>query len=99
MVSRLLAPLLLLCSGCASYVALDVNSTPPGAMVLVRDQVLGTTPTGVLIYETSERMVQVTLEKMGFKPVSVVLTFNAPYATKEEARQKPGRVDRYLKPR
>ena len=97
--TRLLLTLLLLCSGCTSYVALDVNSTPSGAKVYVRDEFLGTTPTGVVIYETSEQQVPVTLEKMGYKPVSVVLTFNAPYATEEEARQKPGRVDRYLKPR
>ena len=93
-----LLALLALAPGCAGYVTLDVTSQPAGANVFIGHERLGETPTGVVVVRTSEPRLPVTLEKLGYKPVAVVLPVR-PYDSEAAAREKPHRLSLNLVPR
>lgn len=84
--------------GCAGYVTLDVTSQPAGANVFIGHERLGATPTGVVVVRTSEPRLPVTLEKLGYKPIAVVLTVR-PHDSEAAAREKPHRLSLDLVPR
>lgn len=88
----------LLAAGCGGLVALDVDSTPQGAKVFVDDELIGTTPTGVVLLRPSEERLAVTLELLNHKPVAIYLPVRT-FEDEEAARKKPYRLDLVLKPR
>lgn len=72
--SAVLAIALALISGCATIVKgttakIPVASDPPGADVLVDGNLVGQTPTAVVLKKTSDHLV--TVQKVGYQPQSV----------------------------
>ncbi len=92
---------LLALAGCKARIALEVESEPSGANVFVNDALVGRTPTGVLILELpkDDPTAAITLEKLDWKPLTMLITFARPHDTEEAARADVNRYRLTLQPR
>ncbi len=66
---------------------IKVQSTPPGARVIVGGQVVGTTPTTLKLPEGNK--VRITLKKSGYKTRSLSVTPKANKLTRVKVSLKP----------
>ncbi len=100
----LVVPLLLLAiSGCSSYGAAKIQSTPPGAEVvnLEDDSLLGTTP--VMVHWKNDReeskLITVRFHKPGYNDKVTAFWVNMRHGTRTEAESEPQTVKVELKPK
>jgi len=64
----------------------------------VGSELLGVTPTGVVVRSTSEERLAITFEKLGYKPVAIYLPVRT-WDSEAEARDRPYVLERTLVPR
>lgn len=75
-----------------------MRSTPAGAKIYIGGDLLGVTPTGVVVRRTSEERLPITFEKLGYKPLAIYLPVRT-WDSEAEARERPYVLERKLAPR
>ncbi|RMG17741.1 MAG: hypothetical protein D6731_03535 [Planctomycetota bacterium] len=92
---------LLLLTGCRGWIAVEVDSEPPGAMVFRADtgEFLGETPTQVLDLRVGRANLPLALRKVGYRSKTILVPGEPSYETPEEAREHLTRYRFVLDPR
>lgn len=99
----LIAAVLVTFSGCASYGAAKIQSTPSGAEIvnLEDDSLLGTTP--VMIHWKNDReeskLITVRFHKPGYNDKVTAFWVNMRHSSKADAEKSPQAVKVELKPK